>query len=133
MRYYTGCKKNQFSIDELQSILAGSPQADLADTETELQTISGLDNLYQQFKPFLFHSEHLVADPINERLARVVHNTLIEDEWHLVSAQDHRLLKTHLNQVEPAIYQALSRLSIITPADFEALDIQEKLQEKNLR
>jgi|GEM_PF-2546508 len=123
-------QKNQFSIDELQSILAGSPQADLADTETELQTISGLDNLYQQFKPFLFHSEHLVADPINERLARVVHNTLIEDEWHLVSAQDHRLLKTHLNQVEPAIYQALSRLPIITPADFEALDIQEKLQEK---
>ncbi len=118
-----------FSGEELRQIMLGALRDEKAAAAAQEQQIAFLENLYRQFLPVMFGSQHLMADDEDDaRTARVLHAALSNSAN--VAPRDKRILQVNAESVYHEAYEALSQIVQISPEDFTGLGLSEALLAK---
>ena len=124
-------KSSQFSPVEIGEILSSQQDDDGKAKKARQQIIDGLDGVVQAMLPVLPSVALLSTLSNNQRLARVLYETLLVNTGAVLSSIDNRLLLTaSKTQLTSMARQLLIRYRQVNEKDFLDIGIHELLREK---
>ena len=123
-------QSNDFNSQELQLLLTGKEKDKKVEETKKSQKINHLNNVYQQFKPFMFSSELLESETFDSRSASILYDIITEEGSGLVSQYDSGILTGDFSSVKTVFYDALTQLDVIIPEDFAMLGFGSKILDK---